>query len=210
MMSQSSPVPYKSLRLAWNSFARLIDVDYKKIYRCDYCGDNPDTIICDATFLGFRKDLLPAFMNNSTKPDSDSNPVKGSKHKDRVYLSNKRTRDLLKRISGIDVTKGAKGRRRKVTSASKLNNKEYKELMKLLTKENPSLHALLIEACADCRQQYVVPRAYSDFLFELSRNGPVCGMLQIGGNDEVIRLFIQVLRLAFLGIRIAPPLSRCC
>ena len=63
--------------------------------------------------------------------------------------------------------------------------------MKLLTKENTSLHALLIEACADCRQQYVVPRAYSEFLFELTRNGPVCGMLQIGGNDEVITLLIE-------------------
>ena len=58
MTNNKNPMPYHKLRLAWNSFVRLLNKDHATAFTCNMCGDVPTTIICDATCIGFQKDLL--------------------------------------------------------------------------------------------------------------------------------------------------------
>ena len=192
LSNTTNKMPYKSLRLAWNGFARLLDIDYNSSFRCQHCGDNPDTIICDATFMGFRKDLLPAFAKQQASSRTTT-PIVGSKHADRVFLNHKKSRDLLARITGIEIARGSRGRRKKLVSGKGLNKKEYNELLKWLEEADQlELKAVIQEAIKSCKGKYSVTPEYADFLFELSRNGPACGMIQIAGDSHAIQLLEDI------------------
>ena len=65
----------------------------------DPAKDRPEAIVCDATFLGCRQDLLPTM--DSTNQHTTTVALKGSVHRDRVFINNKKLRDLLE-FSGID------------------------------------------------------------------------------------------------------------
>ena len=81
------------LRRAWNSFSRLLDHSPNDTFICPLCGPQPDTIVCDGTMLGFRKDLLPRF----TQPDPVGvlPTIEGSKHVDRVLILSAKARELV-------------------------------------------------------------------------------------------------------------------
>ena len=59
VLSMTEVIPYDNLRRAWNSFARLLDIHFDEAFQCSTCKDKPEVIVCEATFLGCRKDLLP-------------------------------------------------------------------------------------------------------------------------------------------------------
>ena len=46
------------LRRAWISFARLLAISPLDSFQCPLCEQYPETIVCNGTMLGFRKDLL--------------------------------------------------------------------------------------------------------------------------------------------------------
>lgn len=92
------PPSLKILRSAWNAFIRLLDLDFVENFQCQICGSEPDIKICDGTLLGFRKDLLPALLQQSTM---ESLPIThGSKHRDRTFIRSVRGRELLLKYSG--------------------------------------------------------------------------------------------------------------
>ncbi len=51
--------PYHWLRASWYHDLNILDIDYPAGFTCPKCGDEPKTIVCDATSLAFRRDLLP-------------------------------------------------------------------------------------------------------------------------------------------------------
>lgn len=79
VQSQTKPVSIKLLRQAWNAFARLLDVNLAESFTCPMCGPSPNTIICDGTFIGFRKDLLDTFESDTPSHQADQ-PINGSSH----------------------------------------------------------------------------------------------------------------------------------
>ena len=62
------------------------------------------------------------------------------------------------------------------------------QLTALLTKEGASPLVDFISRVTSETQEYRAPQAYRAFLYELSLNTPVCGLLQVAGNDEVLRV----------------------
>ena len=73
-------VKIKLLRLTWNAFARLLDINWPAVFICPICGPLPSVVICDGTMLGFCKDLLEAFQE---QPPLNNPVVSGSCHADR-------------------------------------------------------------------------------------------------------------------------------
>ena len=85
------------MRRAWNSFARLIKISPQHSFQCSLCEQYHDTIICDGTMLGFRKDLLTL-----TQPKQPPHTLlKGSKHKDRVLINDPKASSLLMKYTDV-------------------------------------------------------------------------------------------------------------
>ena len=51
--------PYHWLRSSWYHYLNLLDIDYSTGFICPKCGKEPRIIVCDATSLAFRRELLP-------------------------------------------------------------------------------------------------------------------------------------------------------
>lgn len=186
---------YQSLRRAWNAYARLLDIDYNEAYKCEVCQDSPRIIICDATFIGFRKDLLENMLNTSPTVYSTA---QRSHHKDRVFISVPQIREKLEKLSGIKIKKGVRGRARQMTTDG-LPGQEYRKLLRDLRKDPepnmPTLADFLESVCpVKKRKEYVLPKPHAQFIFELSRNGPVCGLVQIAGDKRAMDLLIAIYR----------------
>ena len=51
--------PYHWLRASWYHYLHILDIDYSNGFICPKCADQPKTVVCDATSLAFRRQLLP-------------------------------------------------------------------------------------------------------------------------------------------------------
>lgn len=51
--------PYNWLRASGYHYLSILDIDYPSGFVCPKCGDQPKTIVCDATSLAFHRQLLP-------------------------------------------------------------------------------------------------------------------------------------------------------
>ena len=52
----SSLFTYNHFRFSWYSYLSLLDIDYRNGFKCTVCGDQPETVIMDATSLAFRRE----------------------------------------------------------------------------------------------------------------------------------------------------------
>ena len=52
--------PYHLLRVSWYHYLSLLDIDYPEGFTCHKCSVSPRIVICDATSLAFRRQLLQA------------------------------------------------------------------------------------------------------------------------------------------------------
>lgn len=64
--------PYYMFRASWYKFLQLLDIDYNEAFRCPLCSTEPEVVICDATSLAFRRDLL---SDSQTKDETDSDSM---------------------------------------------------------------------------------------------------------------------------------------
>ena len=161
------PPTLDKIRSAWYAFARLLDIDWKQTFLCTICGYSPETIICDGTLLGFRKDFLPSLLSET---EEESVPVTyGSKHNDRVFVHSTKGRELLLRYSGYSKD------RKKLSTHSYISANDFKTLVTLLEKDSTALSKLVDQLYKDTGEP-VAPFPYSKFFSELARNSPVCGI----------------------------------
>ena len=188
VMSNQEIIPLSVLRKAWNAFARLLDIDYSNVFVCKHCGSNPDVIICDGTDVGMRKDLIPDITSAQSNANSRGKVIKGSKHSDRTFIKSARCRQLVLKLAGEK-----QGQRRKQTRAAlnhiPLNTGEINNLKSLLQKEGKNYLIDLIEELITLQ---TVPRHYRLLLSELGRNTPVCGMIQLGGDDRCLKIITDI------------------
>ena len=64
--------PYYVFRASWYHFLELLDVDYEEAFKCPLCSEEPTTIICDATSLAFRRDLLRHISPDENETSSEN------------------------------------------------------------------------------------------------------------------------------------------
>ena len=136
--SHTKATSIATLRAAWNSFSRLLDIDFESCFLCPVCRVEPSTVICDGTMLGFHKDLI----SHTSAPSQPSSPILiGSKHADRVLLRSARSRELLLKYAGVT-------RDRKVKQPKPLSQGEMKALCSSISKDGfTSLVALIQRLC---------------------------------------------------------------
>ena len=134
VQSHTRPIGIKKLRQAWNAFGRLLDINPHQVCQCPLCGPEPAAVICDGTMIGFRKDFLPSLH----QPEEPSQPtITGSKHSERILVSNARARSLLLKYAGISKD------RRHISCPKQLSEAEFRELCQLTRKDIPSLAAFI-------------------------------------------------------------------
>ncbi|XP_070541358.1 uncharacterized protein [Ptychodera flava] len=172
VLSNATPLHIQKLRLAWNAFARLLNIDFTSVFQCHTCGPVPDIIICDGTSIGCRKSYLKPYLISQDTPSTE--PVRGSQHKDRTLLLQKKTRFALFQYSQ--------------TKAS-LTQGEFNSMISQLRKEkNGKPIADFIILSDDNRQP---PNYCRDILKDLSRNSPVCALAQSNDVGRIISLLSQ-------------------
>lgn len=64
--------PYHWLRASWYHYLSILDIDYPSGFVCPKCGDQPRSMVCDATSLAFRRQLLP---NEEVSPCTDKHTL---------------------------------------------------------------------------------------------------------------------------------------
>ena len=174
------------VRKAWNAFSRLLDIDFSNSFTCPLCGSEPSTVICDGTMLGFRKDLIPHLAEH---PSQSTQPaINGSCHRDRVLLRTPRSRELLLKYSGVTRD------RKKPKSPKQLTQAELKSLCGCLHKDGfIGLEAFITRLNEETGMR-TCPEEFRDFLSELARNSPACGLMQLtndGKAEEILERLIQ-------------------
>ena len=178
--SHTKSTSIATLRASWNAFSRLLDINFHTSFLCPVCGAQPSTMICDGTMLGFHKDLISCVSPHSHPQQSASPPLAGSNHQDRVLLKSPRSRELLLKYAGI--TRG----RKKVRNPKQLTQSEMKTCSSISRDGFVSLVELINRLTTQTGER-TCPEPYREFLSEISRNSPACGLLQLGDNREVIR-----------------------
>ncbi|XP_078700649.1 uncharacterized protein LOC144927205 [Branchiostoma floridae x Branchiostoma belcheri] len=176
-----SPLSYRLLRKAWNSWARRLAIPWNDVFCCPVCGPEPTTVVCDGTPIGFRRDFLPSTTEATEDNDDTSPKVAGSSHADRVFVKTKQARDLLLRFSG-------EKRGQKAGSKNGLSERELSNLVSLLDKEG---HRELCRVVKRLRSEgggRVAPTTYRKILSELAKNSPVSGIVQTGEDVEAVEL----------------------
>ena len=166
ILSRSKCIPLHVLQRSWMTFARLLNVDYVTAFKCNECGDQPETIICDATCIGIRKDFLPMFS-----PGIDSSTefkVEGSNHRDRVMIKTPKVRNTI-----LDLCKDG------------LNCDAFQSVLEELTLEgNDALVNVLTKFSKtdDSNGMVSLPKVYNEFIGELCKNSPVSSLCQDVSN----------------------------
>ena len=54
---------------SWYAFVILLDLDWLDGFLCEKCGPDPETIVCDGTSLGFRRELLMSAIGGTVDPE---------------------------------------------------------------------------------------------------------------------------------------------
>ena len=163
------------LRLAYNCFIRLLDLDFLDLYKCRVCKDNVKEIVIDGIQMGCLHGKMPP------KPAGPGNrPIINEVNSQRVYVKTPETRTMLAKYAGY-----SKG---EYKPPSELSVLEFKVLLMRLKLEAPRLRKVIKKAGPTC------PRRIQKVLGELSRGNPTCGIFQIAGDIDEVSKAYEVLR----------------
>ena len=179
----TEPPSLKLIWSAWNSFARLLNINYNETFKCPICGTFPHLVICDDTLVGFRKDLLPSLL---TKPNTDTLvPIYGSKHSDYTFIHSPKGRELLLKYSGY--TKD----RKRIPDHKAISKTEWQNMCCLLEKDSKNLVNLIVDLQKD-QDLLTAQSPYSELFAELARNSPTCGIFQYCGNQKMLEVLTNI------------------
>lgn len=175
IQSLTKPVSIKLLWQAWNSFARLLGIDWSDTFLCLVCGPSPHTIICDGTLLGqwVSKgfESHPASHTTRTTKSVQGKQISWSCFVEEPKVE-RTTPRVLRVHQGQETPAISQGTDCNWVSAD----------------EGSSTLADLIARLASESKCCFSPQQFREILSELSRNTPVCGLLQVAGNDEVLSI----------------------
>jgi hypothetical protein len=165
-LSRTALVSYQMLRGAWNSFIRLLDIDWEAVFTCTNCGPQPPVVVCDGTDLGFRRDFLVYCSSISDQPSpGSSTPITGLTHKERVYVSKRKGRDLLSKFLSKGLT--------------------AQEVRAFKTNVPPPLSVFCSSISVLNGDLKVITTEHTTFLKQLALNTPVHGIFQTAPGSDV-------------------------
>ena len=172
-MGRELKYSYHILQHGWNSYLRMLNVDYKLNFTCPICKDNPETLILDGITMGTIREL-PNKSNYDFDEHQKYNLVPMSK---RVYISNLNSRKSLKIYYLDGVIED--------TFKELMNSMEYKEFVDFVSHSN-----LLSGDICSVDPKY--PNAKL-IIKLLARSEPITGLFQISllKSDE-LEAFIQL------------------
>ncbi|XP_066271346.1 uncharacterized protein [Branchiostoma lanceolatum] len=168
-LSKTNLTSYNTFLYAYNSFERLLNIDWTTSFQCPTCRTQPEVVIMDGITLGFRKDLIPELQDDVQHSDP---PVinSGSRHQDRVVIKRDPTRVALRRFAGV---------------GKALSLHECREMEReMCSSGHASLSNLVRRLRGGQRKDVVAPKTYRDFLIQVSRNTPACGTTQVAGSGQ--------------------------
>ncbi|XP_069105019.1 uncharacterized protein [Argopecten irradians] len=83
----SNKFSYNNFKWSWYAFLELLEIDYETGFECPDCGEDPDTLIMDATSVSFRKELASwSVLENLQNPPKPSKRDK-TRNQERTFLS---------------------------------------------------------------------------------------------------------------------------
>ena len=153
--------------MAWNVFARLLQVDWSESFQCSRCGRCPAVVICDGTSLGFKKEYLASYSNTQ---EAQSVPIIGSFHENRVTIKDAKTRKLLMRYAKGD---------------EPLSIFEFSSLLSSVAKQLQSLDKFIKSLHSPVETTFKSPSHCTLLLKNLSFNGPACALFQGTTSSEL-------------------------
>ncbi|XP_077986107.1 uncharacterized protein LOC144440592 [Glandiceps talaboti] len=191
-LSESSrkctPIPYHMLRLTWNAYIRLLDIDWQKDFTCEKCSDNPEIIICDGTSVGLHKELLTGLGDVGDLDRLD--PIYGTKHADRVFIPSPQARKLLLQFAGVH----PQSKQQTGLSPVPLSTEQYVQLISILRKyTHLSSLADVIERISNNGRQLIAPANYQSFLQDISRNSPASALLQVNHCSKARHVIKEII-----------------
>ena len=167
------------LRASWYKYLSLLDIDFGAGFRYPKCFAQPDIVICDATSLAFRRNML-----KSHKPFEDVDKVLDGRYsvcaqlsynyccwvfffgffKDRVFIEEAECRRLLRRYSETAEDND---------SLHYFNEADAKKLLDCLQKYSPTLVPLIKSwgSIVPCDSRY------APLLKALSSSSPLCALI---------------------------------
>ena len=169
-----TPGFYEKFRIAYNCFIRLINFQFKELYHCPKCGDEPSTVVMDGLNMGCGSDLMPNPKNTRLR-----RVIKAKDINHRVFIRDPTTKKLLSKYSGLSSGKYKK-------NIEKLSDREFNKLCDLLSHHKTSLQLVIKDAGNPC------PSSVRKIVGELSRESSTCGIFQITGDEHIsTRLAIE-------------------
>ena len=153
------------LRIAYNCFIRLLDIDFKSVFKCNHCADHCHTVIMDGIVMGCPKDKMPDMPALST--DENSHVVAECEMAERVFISDHKIRKMLSTYAGVF--------ERNYTTPKLMASSLYETLCNSLS-GLPALQQVVKEAGNPC------PSWLQKLVGELSRGSPTCGFIQLTGE----------------------------
>ena len=114
--------------------------------------------------------------------------MKGSLNKDRVFINDKKVRDLLLKFSGID-----RKTRKVSTPVTEMSQEEFSLLLVRLKQKGHEGLASFIDSVVSDGGPSNSPPMYRKFFYELSHNSPLCGVFQIADHAECLDLIKCIL-----------------
>lgn len=162
------------LREAYNSFIRLLHMDFEYMYECEVCGPEVETIVCDGIMSGCQKEQMPSFKI----PAAPALEIPDCELANRVFINKATTRKQLEKYAGLN-----RGRYKDIPE--EIPDNEFQLLCQNLS-SNPPLQNAVTSAGNPC------PLSLQLIFGELSRCSPTVGLFQIAGKRyESVRSILQ-------------------
>ena len=184
--------PYYVFRASWYHFLERLDIDYEAAFKCPNCTAEPSTIICDATSLSFRRELLQSTLQVEESEDSSCSLVLDgwyapclyictltapivrlivqnyillcSSIVDRVFIPNSKCRSLLTKYAATGWDNAA---------LQLFGEDDMTELKQLLSVHSSSICSLLESWSFPCPS----PSKYVSLIKTLATASPACALL---------------------------------
>ena len=166
------------LRKAYNSFLRLLNLDFLNLFKCNVCKDDVRVVLMDGIQMGCQQDLMPP------KPQRrrPANRIQEGDRAQRVYVTKPEARKFLATYAGY-----SKGKYKEPTEMER-SDILFNASVQVTFEDRPALKMVLLKAKRKC------PPWLQKLAGELSRGNPTCGVIQITGDSEEAKTVNRILR----------------
>ena len=164
---------YETMLKACDGFTRLLDFDLEACFSCPNCGTSPEYFVGDgkADIAPLQTKLQGIGVKELSAHPEDKIPLEqGSLHKERIFIPEKKERDIFCELvtDGVTLKDFLKDR-----NVKQLKSENSKLLVKIIKKQS------VLQSLPDC---------YKSLIAELVKNSPVAGLIQTTSKRALVLL----------------------